>query len=139
MSTKTTSPAEGSADKADAEHLGALAILGPRPPRLPLRYFFLAGKAAAACAVALLIDGLTGNPDHVSSTFVAVLAVSPVVLMGLRRSFDQIAGSALGGLLGAGAMLAGLDLGVGIPVAVGLSILAAFALGFGRGYTVAAV
>ena len=135
---KTDCDLNGHDHDPKSDHRGALAILGPRPPRLPFRHFFLAGKAAAACAVALLIDGWTGNPDHVSSTFVAVLAVSPVVLMGLRRSFDQIVGSGLGGLLGAGAMLAGLELGVGIPLAVGLSILASFALGFGRGYTVAA-
>lgn len=138
MTVKTDSDAGGHDQGPESEHRGALAILGPQPPRFPLRHFFLAGKAAAACAVALLIDAMTGNPDHVTSTFVAVLAVSPVVLMGLRRSFDQIVGSGIGGLLGAGAMLAGLELEIGIPLAVGLAILASFALGFGRGYTVAA-
>ena len=113
-------------------------MLGPALPRNPWRHVFHAAKAALACALALGIDSLTGNPDHVTSTFVAVLAVSPVVLMGLRRSLDQIAGSLLGGLFGGGAMLAGLSLGLGIPLAVALSILACFACGFGRGYPVAA-
>ncbi len=99
---------------------------------------FLAGKAAAVCALALALDTLSGNPDHVTSTFVAVLSVSPVVLMGLRRSFAQVVGSLLGGLWGTAAALAGLPLIAGIPAAVGAAILSCFLVGFGRGYTVAA-
>ena len=120
------------------DHLGSMAVLGSQLPRNPWRYVFHAGKAALACALALWIDRSTGNPDHVTSTFVAVLAVSPVVLMGLRRSLDQVAGSLLGGAFGGAAMLTGLDLGLGIPLAVGLAVLSSFALGFGRGYPVAA-
>ena len=119
-------------------HLGALAVLGPPLPRNPLSRLFLAGKAAAACALALFLDGLSGNPDHVTSTFVAVLSVSPVVLMGLRRSFEQVVGSLLGGLWGTVAALAGLPLIAGLPAAVGAAILSCFLVGFGRGYTVAA-
>ena len=107
-------------------------------PRNPVSRVFLAGKAAAACALALLIDALTGNPDHVTSTFVAVLSVSPVVLMGLRRSFEQVAGSLIGGLWGTAAALAGIYAGIGIPLAVGAGILSCFLIGFGRGYPVAA-
>lgn len=119
-------------------HQGSLVVLGPPLPRNPLSRLFLAGKAAIACALALAIDGLTGNPDHVTSTFVAVLSVSPVVLMGLRRSLEQVAGSVIGGLWGTAAALAGLGLGIGIPAAVGAAVLSCFLVGFGRGYTVAA-
>ncbi len=120
------------------DHRGSLAVLGPPLPRNPLSRLFLAGKAAAACALALIFDAMTGNPDHVTSTFVAVLSVSPVVLMGLKRSLAQVTGSLLGGLWGTLAALVGLPLGVGIPVAVGAAILSCFLVGFGRGYTVAA-
>lgn len=120
------------------EHRGAVAVLGPPWPRNPLSRLFLAAKATAACGLALLADAVTGNPDHVTSTFVAVLAVSPVVLMGLRRSLDQVVGSLVGGAWGTAALLAGLGLGGGIPLAVGAAVLTAFLLGFERGYTVAA-
>ncbi len=115
------------------DHRGTLAVLGPPLPRNPLSRVFLAGKAAAACALALAFDAVSGNPDHVTSTFVAVLSVSPVVLMGLKRSFDQVAGSLIGGLWGTAAAAAGLVIGVGIPVAVGAAILSCFLVGFGGG------
>ncbi len=115
-----------------------MAILGPPRARNPVSRLFLAGKAAAACALALALDALTGNPDHVTSTFVAVLSVSPVVLMGLRRSLDQVVGSVVGGLWGGGAMWLGLGMATGIPLSVGGAVASAYALGFGRGYTVAA-
>ncbi len=120
------------------EHLGSIGVLGPPEPRNPWSRVFLAGKAAAACALALGFDAATGNPDHVTSTFVAVLSVSPVVLIGLRRSFAQVVGSLIGGLWGTAAALAGLPLVPGIPLAVGAAVLCCFLIGFGRGYTVAA-
>ncbi len=120
------------------EHHGSVHLLGPPLPRNPWSRVFLAGKAAAACALALAFDALTGNPDHVTSTFVAVLSISPVVLMGLRRSFEQVIGSLVGGLGGTVATLLGLTPMLGVPLAVGASILVCFAVGFGRGYTVAA-
>ena len=123
---------------SQAPHRGVTAILGPPLPSNPLRSVFLALKAGAACALALLFDALTGNPDHVSSTFVAVLSVSPVVLMGLRRSLDQVVGSVVGGLWGAGCMLLGLTPGLGIPLAVAAAVYSAFLFGFGRGFAVAA-
>ncbi len=120
------------------DHAGAISVLGPPSPRNPWSRVFLAGKAAAACALALAFDAVTGNPDHVTSTFVAVLSISPVVLMGLRRSFEQVVGSLVGGASGTAAALAGLGLGAGIPLAVGSSVLISFLIGFGRGYPVAA-
>ena len=131
-----TEPTPRRAENPD--HLGAVGILGPPRPRNPWSRVFLAGKAAAACALALTFDAITGNPDHVTSTFVAVLSISPVVLMGLRRSFEQIVGSLIGGICGTAAALLGLRMGIGIPLAVGAAILLCFLVGFGRGYPVAA-
>ncbi len=122
----------------DGEHLGAVAVLGPPLPRNRQRWFFLALKSAVACLMALAIDRWTGNPDHVTSTFVAVLCVSPVVLMGLRKSLDQVGGSLIGGVSGTLTVLLPLGMFFGIPLAVGSAVLLSFALGFGRGYTVAA-
>ena len=72
--------------------------------------WFLTLKAALATLLALLLDGLTGNPDSVSSTFIAVLCVSPTVLMGLRRALTQMVGSVAGGLWGAGLAAVGAPL-----------------------------
>ncbi len=99
---------------------------------------FLAGKAALACALTLLLDRLLGNPDHVSSTFVAVLCISPLVIGGLRQAWAQLAASGLGGLWGTLATLAGLPPTLGVPLAVGLAIVTAFAAGAASGYPVAA-
>ncbi len=63
-----------------------------------------------------------------------MLSITPVVLMGLKRSLEQVAGSLLGGVCGTAAVLAGLEMGIGLPLAVGASFL----IGFGRGYPVAA-
>ncbi len=131
-------PTEPTPSRDLSEHQGTLQLLGPPLPRNPWSRVFLAVKAAAACALALAFDGLTGNPDHVTSTFVAVLSISPVVLMGLRRSFEQVIGSLVGGLGGTAATLLGLAPILGVPLAVGSSIVLCFAIGFGRGYTVAA-
>ena len=134
----TSPPISAPALPAPAGHRGSLAVLGPPVPRNPASRLFLAGKAAAACALALAVDAASGNPDHVTPTFVAVLSVSPVVLLGLRRSFEQIAGSLLGGLWGTAAALSALRLEIGIPAAVGAAILSCFLVGYGRGFPVAA-
>ena len=94
-------------------------------------------KAGLAAGAALLIDQLTGNPDHVSSTFIAVVCVSPVVLIGLRRAWDQVMGSAIGGTCGTLAASADLPLELGIPLAVGVGVLLCFLTGFGEGYLLA--
>lgn len=125
-------------EEAPSSHLGALTVLGPPLPRNPWSRVFLAGKAAAACALALAFDAWTGNPDHVTSTFVAVLSITPVVMLGLRRSFEQVIGSLIGGACGTAAALSGLAITGGLPLAVGTSILLCFLVGFGRGYPVAA-
>ena len=106
-------------------------------PRNPWSKFFLSIKAGLAAAAALAIDHLTGNPDHVSSTFIAVVCVAPVVLIGLERARDQVMGSAIGGTAGTLAALAGLPPELGIPVAVTVGVAVCFAFGFGEGYLLA--
>ncbi len=91
---------------------------------------FLAVKAGLAALLALALNHLLDNPDAVSASFVAVLCVSPTLLMGLKRAGQQLIGSLLGGVCGCLAMLAGLAPEIGIPVAVGLSVLASLQLGF---------
>ncbi len=100
--------------------------------------FFLALKAGLATLVALLLGAALGNPDMVSATFVSVLCVSPTVLLGLRRGVGQLAGSTLGGLLGAGAVAAQAPLMIGVPLAVGGAVWGAFLLRLPSGYAVAA-
>jgi hypothetical protein len=99
---------------------------------------FLAAKALLACLVTLQLDGLLGNPDHVSSTFVAVLSVAVVALAGLRQGATQLLGSALGGVWGTCATLAGLPPLAGVPLAVGLAVVTAFAARAGSAYPIAA-
>lgn len=99
---------------------------------------FMVLKAVLSCAIALLLDQLLGNPDHVTSTFVAVLCISPTVLIGVRNAWAQIVGSLVGGLWGTLANLLVLAPIVGLPLAVGASIASSFALRLGEGYPVAA-
>jgi len=99
---------------------------------------FLAVKAALACLAAMLLDRLVGNPDSVSSTFVAVLCVSPIVLAGIRQAWSQLVGSILGGIWGALALQADLPTQAGVPLAVGLAILTAHAARVPSGYPIAA-
>lgn len=98
----------------------------------------MVGKATLVCALALLLDALLGNRDHVTSTFVAVLCMSPTVLIGVRNAWAQVVGSLVGGIWGTLANLLGLLPLVGLPLAVGASIASAFALRLGEGYPVAA-
>lgn len=98
---------------------------------------FVAVKAGLASGLALATCALVGNEDHVSAAFVAVVCVSPTVMIGFRRAASQLVGSALGGLFGTLALLARLEV-VGIPVAVAASVYAALRGGLGTGWVVAA-
>ena len=100
--------------------------------------FCLAVKAALACVLALALCSLVGNPDTVSAGFVAVLCVSPTVLMGLRRAGGQLLGSALGGVLGVAMSALELPTWLGVPIAVAASVRLVYALGFEAAYPVAA-
>lgn len=99
---------------------------------------FIVLKAALACAIALLLDTLLDNPDHVTSTFVAVLCITPTVLIGVRNAWSQIASSLIGGVWGMLSNLLALTPLLGLPLAVGAAIASAFALRVGAGYPVAA-
>lgn len=103
---------------------------------------FIVLKATLACAVALLVDHWLGNPDHVSSTFVAVLCISPTVLIGLRNAWAQIMGSLVGGVWGVSWLFLvdrfNFPILIGLPPAVGLAIASTFLLNIRSGYPVAA-
>lgn len=100
--------------------------------------WFLAPKAALATLLAILGNEVLENKDIVSATFIAVLSVSPNILLGLRGGLAQLTGSLTGGLWGVAALLANLELVAGIPLAVGGSILTVFFLRQGPGYPIAA-
>ncbi len=113
----------------------------PGPPAGPLALtnpWALSGKAALACLLALQLCRVLGNPDLVSSAFVAVLCTSPTLISGLRQATAQILGSLLGGIWGALMVVADVPRELGIPLAVGLSIGTTFAIRFPVGYPVAA-
>lgn len=110
----------------------------PLGPHALTNALALSLKAALACLVALLVDRVTGNPDSVSSTFVAVLCTSPTLMIGLRLALAQLYGSMLGGLTGTLLLAAGLPALLGVPLAVGVSIGACFAVHFPQGYQAAA-
>lgn len=93
--------------------------VAPAPALRLNRPAFLALKSALACGVALGLDSLTGNPDHVSSTFVAILCLTPMVWLGLRRAGEQVLGAVVGCLCAAGCLWLRLPIELGVPVAVG--------------------
>lgn len=99
---------------------------------------FLAGKSAAACAMALLLVQGLGIPDMVTASFVAVLCCSPGALMGLRTSVDQLVGSVLGGVFGTLGAVLELPTALGVGLAVGLAVLCTHRIGFHRGTVAAA-
>lgn len=99
---------------------------------------FLAGKAAIASGLAYGGAHWLNNPDVITATFVAVLCCSPAVSIGAWQGLSQLVGSALGGGLGVLAIELGMPLWAGIPVAVGLSILVTYKIGFKQGSSVAA-
>lgn len=97
----------------------------------------MAGKAGASCALAILLVRVLRVPDVVTATFVAILCCSPAALMGLRTSFEQLTGSALGGVWATLAVYCALPLEIGVPLAVTCALLSTYAIGF-YGGTVAA-
>jgi uncharacterized membrane protein YgaE (UPF0421/DUF939 family) len=99
---------------------------------------FMVFKAILACVLALMLDQLLGNPDHVSSTFVALLCLTPTVSMGLLNARAQIISGLLGALFGTGLNLLGWPMELALPLAVGLAIGSSFALRMGAGYSTAA-
>lgn len=98
----------------------------------------IALKSGFACLLALSLNRLTGNQDDVSTSFIAVMCVSPTVIMGLRRAAAQLVGSLVGAGFGAAMLAAAVDPVVGVPVAVALAVGLTSALGLPGGYPVAA-
>lgn len=110
-----------------------------RAPPIPLADpRMIALKAGAACALALALDRLTGNPDHISSCFISVLCVWPSVLLGLRAGLEQFLGSVLGGSWAFVAMLLELPIQVSIPATVAGAVLTSFWLRISPAYPVVA-
>lgn len=110
-----------------------------KAPPIPLSDpHMIALKAGAACALALALDRLTGNPDHISSCFISVLCVWPSILMGLRAGLEQFLGSVLGGSWAFVAMLLELPIQIGIPVTVAGAVLTSFWLRISPAYPVVA-
>lgn len=99
---------------------------------------WLAFKAGLACGVAMLLARARGNPDLVTTTFVAVLCTSVTVLIGIRQGIAQFSGSVAGGLWGTAMAALAVPPLAGIPLAVAASILTSFAIRFPGGYPVAA-
>ncbi|MBE7438977.1 MAG: FUSC family protein [Spirochaetales bacterium] len=91
---------------------------------------YVAFKSALATLLALGLDSITGNSDHVSATFVAVLSIAPTVYQGLKQAALQFLGSVIGGICGALAMAIFLlhewPLLYAIPPAVFFAIMGAF-------------
>lgn len=95
-------------------------------------------KAMLACVLALMLDQLVGNPDHVSSTFVAVLCITPTVRLGLKNAQAQLISGLLGAFWGMLLSFWGWPMELALPLAVGLAIAFSFALKMGEGYSTAA-
>lgn len=99
---------------------------------------FLVFKALLACVLVLMLDQLLGNPDHVSSTFVALLCLTPTVSMGLWHARDQLVSGLLGACWGTALSFLGWPMELALPLAVGLSIASSFGLKMGGSYATAA-
>jgi uncharacterized membrane protein YgaE (UPF0421/DUF939 family) len=99
---------------------------------------FMVVKAMLACALALYLNRLLGNPDHVSATFVAILCLTPTVRMGLKNARAQLLSGLLGACWGTWLHLSAHPPEIILPLAVGLAIGSSFALKMGEGYATAA-
>lgn len=98
---------------------------------LPAKTGLSAGLAWGLCA-ALDI------PDPVSAAFVAVVCTSPTVLSGLKRAFDQGAGSVAGAVMAIAVAYTALPHWLALTLAVGGAVALVRVVGFGAGYPVAA-
>lgn len=99
---------------------------------------FIALKAALAAGLAVTACGWLGVRDLLSAAFVALLAVSPTLSTGARRSLEQLAAGLLAGTLSAAAAF---FLPLPVPLVAVLvtaaSVGGAFALGMGRSHAAA--
>jgi len=99
--------------------------------------YFLAIKSGFACSLAYLLDILIGNKDHLSSVFVAMLCVSPTILMGLKRSWAQLTGSLMGGVTATILLFFDMPQIVSLFLSVTLAIFLAVSFKQWLGYQVA--
>ncbi len=98
---------------------------------------YIAGKAALAALLSVLVVDLFGVTDRLSAPFVAVVCTAPSVYGGVRRGFDQLAASLLGGTI---AVLVGMVLPVmyTLIIATFATVWLAFRTGLGGAYIVGA-
>ncbi len=98
---------------------------------------YIAGKAAVAALLAVLVVDLLGVTDRLSAPFVAAVCTAPSVYGGVRRGLQQFAASVLGGGI---AVLIGLVLPVmhTLLLATFATVWLAFRTGLGGAYIVGA-
>lgn len=98
---------------------------------------YIALKAAAAALLSVLVVDLLGITDRLSAPFVAVVCIAPSVYGGVRRGFEQLAASVLGG--GIAVILAvWLPLPAALVVATFATVWLCFQTGLGTAYIVGA-
>lgn len=89
--------------------------------------YFIAIKAGIATSLsAAMSKYLADNPDLVSSCFIAIVAICPTPLLGLKSSFGQLLNSAIGGAWGLAMRAMGVDVVYGVGLAVALGIFCSF-------------
>ncbi|KAL0240997.1 hypothetical protein GEMRC1_006233 [Eukaryota sp. GEM-RC1] len=99
---------------------------------------FLTLKTGFATAVALLIDMLIRNPDHVTSTFLAVLTTSPSVSLGLARGIESYYAATVGAVFGFFPLLFRFSPILAVPLSVPPSVLVMVLTGYEYLFGVAA-
>ncbi len=98
---------------------------------------YLAFKAAVAALLSVLAVDTLGVEDRLSAPFVAVVCVSPSIYGGVRRGFEQLAASVLGGGI---AVLSSfwLPMQATLVFATFLTVWVAFRVRLGTAYIVGA-
>lgn len=95
-------------------------------------------KAGLAAAFSLVLAHAFGCADTVSAAFVAVVCTTPTVLSGIKRGFEQLQASLLGGAMAYACLYLGLPVVAALGVSVGLSVLISGALRMRDAHIVAA-
>ncbi|KAL0219846.1 hypothetical protein P9112_005499 [Eukaryota sp. TZLM1-RC] len=100
--------------------------------------FYLSVKTGLASALALLIDMLIRNEDHVTSTFVSVLSTSPSVSLGLVRGAETMFAASIGGVFGFIGLVFAFPPMLNIPLSVPLSVLVMVITGYEQLFAISA-
>ncbi|KAL0209703.1 hypothetical protein RCL1_008541 [Eukaryota sp. TZLM3-RCL] len=100
--------------------------LRPKPLSSPV---FLSAKTGLATALALLIDALIRNPDHVTSTFLSIVCTSPSISLGLARGIESLAAAAIGAIFGYIVLVLDLPIMLSVPLSVAFAVLVIVLIG----------